>query len=832
MNRLLRKLQVASMVFAALAVMTQAALSAPGDIDLTFAGFGTGGKMVTSGIPISTWNSKMAVQPDGKILVTGQTGPLPLVMRYLPDGTLDGTFSGDGKATIMTVYPSVATDVAIQEDGKIVVAGRSDANGGSFLLARLTSSGENDISFGTGGLVYTDFDPGNFDSASAVLIQPDGKIVAAGSAYEGDPDCGVVRYNQNGSLDPTFSGDGKVVVAFGGEENCYDMALLEDGDLVIVGESFHGLPADYDFAVARLNGDGTLDTGFDLDGKLTTGFGDWERAQTVAVQPDGKILVAGDDSFRVVVARYLPNGVLDNSFDGDGKRSIGSLSGHINGMTIQPDGKILLVGVHISPDTDRKFAFYRLNPNASLDPTFNGGGIDFIDIGGFIDTGTDIALQPDGRILAYGNSDSNAVLLRLWPDGTLDTGGQQTLGFDDPFFGPNSQEKAYSMATQPDGSIVLAGEIADEGTNDSNFALARFLENGLPDTSFGEQGRVSFGFGAKESARAVAIQPDGKIVVAGTSGIDSAPNFMLARFNPNGSPDSTFGFLGYRVVDFGGGEDYGLAVSLTPDDKIVMVGYTHKGLNRDTTISVARFNSNGSLDNTFDQDGKGSYQIVVGKINSANAVVVQSDRKITLAGNANDDFSLMRLNEDGSPDASFGAAGKVITYMGGVDSITGLALQSDGALIATGSSDDGASSNFALARYTASGVLDTTFGAGGTAAVDFGGDDTAYAVDLRSDGEIVAAGCSDGLFAVAQLQPNGTLDQAFNTTGKATTDFIGSNECASGVRFYGPNTILTTGYQSVFGNTNMALARFETTWLTMPAPGDLKLFLPLMQQQP
>jgi uncharacterized delta-60 repeat protein len=836
MNNIMRRLLVAIIILATLVGLTQIALSAPGDLDASFAGFGAGGKVISTGVQIPDGPYRMALQPDGKILVTGHTGPLPVVMRYLPDGTLDETFSADGIAMIMTVYPSVANDVAIQADGKIVVTGKSNANGGSFLLARLTSTGEIDTSFGSGGLVYTDFDPNRRDEAFAVLVQTDGKIVAAGTVWDGDYDFGVVRYNANGTLDSTFSSDGKDVIGFGYADNCYDIALLDDGDLVVVG-SQDDFGSDVDFAIARLNANGTLDNSFDFDGKLTTGFGGFDYARAVAIQPDGKILVAGDDGDNVRVARYLPNGVLDSSFDGDGKRSIGSLNGDIQGMAFQPDGKIVLVGSHESPDNDYKFVFYRLNPDSSLDSTFNVDGSSVIDFDG-VDHGFDVALQADGRILAYGSSDSHPALVRLWPDGSLDAGGQQTLGFDDPFFGPNSQESAASLAIQADGRIVLAGEIADEGGNDSNFALARFLADGLPDTSFGMQGRVSFGFGAKETARAVAIQPDGKIVAAGTSGIDSAPNFMLARFNPDGSPDSTFGFLGHSVVDFGGGEDYGLAVSLSPDDKIVMAGYTHTGLNRDTTISVVRFNSNGSLDNTFDQDGKVSYQIVVGKINSANAVVVQSDRKIIVAGKANDDFALMRLNEDGSLDTSFGASGKVVTDIGGLDSIMGLVLGNDGALIAAGSHDDGADSNFALARYTASGLLDTGFGAGGLAVVDFGGDDIAYAVDLRSDGAIVAAGCSGAVFAVAQLQPNGALDPAFNTTGKATTDFVGSDECATDVRFYGSNRILTAGYQTVFGNSNMALARFETTVPSAPTPtptpvpGDSNLFLPLIRRQP
>ena len=836
MKRFLMGSLVVIVLLANLAGISRAAPETPGELDTTFAGFGNSGMVIIPAItPASrTGRPRIALQPDGKIVAADGTGPIPLVMRLHSNGTGDETFGGDGVITFPTTYPTRANDVAIQTDGKIVVAGRSEASHGSFMLARLTPTGEMDTSFGAGGQVYTDFDPNEDDGAEAVLIQPDGKIVAAGSAYDGDPDCGIARYNTDGSLDSTFSGDGKAIVAFGGDDECHDIAILEDGDLVIVGSYQDSLALDVDFAVARLNANGTPDTGFDSDGVTTTGFGDIEYAYAVAIQPDGKILVAGDSGENVCVARYLPDGVLDSTFDGDGKRSFSmdtTYWGGIYDMALQPDGRFLLLGFIIQSNGNDDFSFYRLNSDGSLDGTFGVNGALTIHINGQ-DYGYGLALQADGRIIAYGHSHNhdNPTFVRLWPDGSLDTGGQQVLDFEDPFFDPGSLENVTALAIQPDGNIVVAGDIGNASDSDRNFALARFLPDGLLDTSFGTFGRVSFGFGAKEVARAVVVQPDGKIVAAGTTGLDSAANVMVARFNPDGTPDGSFGFLGYRVVDFGGADDFGHALAMAPDGKIVVAGHNHKGFQRDSAMIVARFNSDGSPDNTFDLDGKFQRVIVSGVSNVAYAALVQPDLKIVLAGVAGGDFALLRVNEDGSLDESFGASGATITDLGNTDSIAGLARQENGSLVVAGSSTSATGSDFALARYTANGVLDTSFGTDGKVSVDFGGVDTAYAIDLRADGVIVAAGCSQDLFAVAQILPEGLLDPAFNGSGKSITIFVGSAECAYGVKFTAADQIIAAGSVSVNGNANMALARFETTPpLPMPPPsGRLSLYLPII----
>lgn len=808
-----------ALLAAAAGMMARSAGAAPGELDHSFAGFGSEGKVITRGVAMGPGLRGMALQADGKIVVAGYTGIALLVIRYEANGRLDVTFSGDGIATF--IHPQFGmrgTSVAVQPDGKLVVAGWTDTNPRNFLLARVTGTGQLDGSFGNSGYVTTDFD-NDTDEINAVLVQPDGQIVAAGRArISGDYDFAVARYNADGSPDTSFSGDGKTSIGFGADEVSWDVALQADGKLVLVGGEI-GNPVDGDFEVARLNPDGTPDTTFGNDGEVKTGLGSfWEAATAVAVQPDGKIVVAGAGhavdhptgcySSDVKVVRYLANGDGDNSFDGDGKLTIGSLSGCMNDVAVQPDGKIILLGAHESGDDDFKFALYRLNADGTPDATFDGDGRGFYDVGGG-DFGKAVALQPDGRIIAYGASDGDHALLRLWPDGSFDTGGRQALGFDDPFYGSGSHEEAFALALQDDGRIILAGDIASANFAKRDFALARFSPDGLPDTSYGHQGRVAFGFGGSEFGNAVVLQPDGKAVVAGSVDSGSDTNFMVARFNANGTPDNSFGFSGFNVLDFLGGPDVAQGVALAPDGKIVAGGMAFNGAR--TVFGVARFNSDGSVDTSFDVDGKQLFEFDPNLAHEAYAVVVQPDGKIVLGGRLGvADFALVRFNENGSVDGSFGASGTTVTDMGGFDVLRALLLAEDGNFLAAGLRETG-NVDFALARYTADGLLDTSFGADGRAFADLGGHDAAYALDVRGDGAIVLAGCSSLRFAVAQFLPDGQIDTAFNGTGMATTDFVGDAECARGVAFAGPDRIVAGGYQVVSGHYNMALARFQTT---------------------
>ncbi|HTP08608.1 MAG TPA: hypothetical protein VMP08_10180 [Anaerolineae bacterium] len=830
---MLRCLLVVAIGLTTLIEWVKAAPNTPGDLDLSFGGFGAGGEVIS---PINGSASDVILQSDGKIVVIGNSGASWFIMRYLPNGTLDSTFSGDGIAIFSNaLYGLRANAVALQSDGKIVVAGQIFTSPSDFMLARVTPSGVLDTSFGNGGYVTTDFDSDG-DEANAILIQPDGKIVAAGAALVGnDDDFAAARYTANGALDDTFSGDGKVTIGLAGftgyDDVSFGIARQTDGKLVLAGASYRGtFVLDYDFALARLNSDGTLDSSFDGDGKVTSDFGGDELGSAVFIQPDGKIVVVGDNHCeceggygdKVIVVRYNPNGSLDNSFDGDGEQSINSLSGEIYDSALQPDGRMLILGYHTSPDNDTKMAFYRLNSDGSLDTTFDGDGEAFFDLGG-ADTGRVLVLQPDGRILGYGSTDGKPVLIRLWPDATLDTGGQQALGFADPLFGLGSDEIAYGLAVQSDGKVVIAGEVANPNDTESDMGLARFLPNGQLDTSFGDQGRVWFGFGQYNVAQAIALQPDGKIIVAGYSDPAGsvASNFLVARYNPDGALDSTFSLLGFNLIDFAGGDDYGRALALAPDGKIVVAGEIWNGSRY--VYGVARLLDDGALDTSFDGDGKATFDWV--PTNWASAVVVQPDRKIIVGGHMALDFALVRFNENGSVDSTFGSLGATLTDMGGSDDLKALLLAPDGWLYAAGIRDLGSGGDFALAQYQPNGVLAScafqpcTVWADGKRFVDWGGADGAYALDWRDDGRIVAAGCAGGQFAWAQLRTNGLPGVI-----KSTTDFVGSGECAYGVKFAGANEVILVGSQQFNDDRNMALARFETT--VNPNVPVFNIFLP------
>jgi uncharacterized delta-60 repeat protein len=289
------------------------------------------------------------VQPDGKIVVAGSCLiiiPNFCLARYNANGALDATFGTDGiAAPFMTIYGDYANALTIQPDGKFVVAGYCYHGGISteFCLARFSTNGELDTTFGSAGLVFTKLSTYD-DIARALVVQPDGKILAAGSCS--DSFC-VARYNANGALDATFGSSG-TVIAVGGSSEGHALALQHDGRIVVAGECYAG---GWDFCLARFSANGALDPSFGSSGKVATPMGsnnDYIRA--IALQPDGKIVVAGycwnGTKNDVCLARYLASGALDASFNSTGKliSPIGASDSVATAAALQPDGKIVVAG--------------------------------------------------------------------------------------------------------------------------------------------------------------------------------------------------------------------------------------------------------------------------------------------------------------------------------------------------------------------------------------------------------------------------------------------------------------------------------------------------------
>jgi len=401
------------LIFCLAAVVAAAMHADGGDLDTTF---GTGGKVGTSfGTSANDFVRGLAIQPDGKIIAAGTTEGFDAdfaLARYLPNGSLDTSFDVDGK--VITDFgasdDNYAAAVLLQSDGKIIVVGITD-NGTDydFCLARYDDTGGLDATFGTGGLVITDF--GGSEEIFAAALLDDGKIIVVGQF--GDADFAVARYLANGTLDTTFGTgdadgvDGITVTDFsGGEDFAFGVAIQSDGKIVVAGRA-HG--SDDDFGLARYLPGGAIDPSFDTDGKITTDFGGDDFISGVALQSDDRIVVVGETStggFDFALARYLPGGGLDTDFDTDGKvtTDFGGAA-RASSVALQADGKILAAG-EFSTMSGNDFAIARYLTDGSLDGDFSGDGKVETDFDGGSDTVPSIAIQGDGKILIGGGGGS------------------------------------------------------------------------------------------------------------------------------------------------------------------------------------------------------------------------------------------------------------------------------------------------------------------------------------------------------------------------------------------------------------------------------------------
>lgn len=401
-------------------------------------------------------------------------------------------------------------------------------------IMNLNIPGSLDATFDGDGLVTTSLS--DFDEARGIAVQPDGKIVVAAGSFESD--LLVIRYNSDGVLDTSFGGDGIVTLDFGTVDVAIALAIQVDGKIVVAGSTYGVSGAsDAVFAIARFNPDGSPDANFGASGKIITDAGPgYEFLSNVAIQADGKIVAIGAknvgiDNDDIILVRYNKDGSLDTSFDGDGivTTAIGDGSDYLFSMVFQPDGRIV-VGGGTQTGSGTDFVLVRYHSNGLLDAQFNSDGIVIADVAGN-DNGGHIALQPDGKILIAGYGSGNGSFLIARYD---------KYGYLDPNFGAGgtvistssgSFDRVQDMALQPNNKIVLAGyTVPGSGGGDDDFVVARFNGDGSPDTSFDSDGTVvtDFGVNLDDLGNSVAIQADGKIVVAGRRYTGAPNNFDIA----------------------------------------------------------------------------------------------------------------------------------------------------------------------------------------------------------------------------------------------------------------------------------------------------------------
>jgi len=411
-------------------------------------------------------------------------------------------------------------------------------------------------------------------------------------------------------------------------------------------------------------------------------------------------------------------------------------------------------------------------------------------------------------------------------DSTFGIGGQVTTDLK------RSTDLANAVAIQADGKLVVVGQTYQNNDfSGEDFVVARYNSDGTLDRTFGSRGRVRTDFpGLAAVPSSVVIQPDGKIVVAGGAFplFTFAGDFKIVRYNRNGSLDTSFGDSGIVTTSFPGDGSYAFAVALQADGKIIAAGTDFVDFNpgdmSDTDFALARYNPDGTPDATFGSGGQVTTDFL-GKEDDVFSVLIQPDGKIVAVGSSNDpvnfyDFAAVRYLSNGTIDSTFGVGGKVSTDFrgGGFDQARSAALQADGSIVAAGfaTTVSGGSENFAVARYTSSGVLDTTFSGDGKTQINFGSCcQSAYQVLLQSDGKIVTVGfpnseSSDSDFLVARLDSTGALDSAFGIGGKVRTSFGDLNGGAFGAALQADGKIVAVGFQATFTDTRVdfALARY------------------------
>jgi uncharacterized delta-60 repeat protein len=428
--------------------------------------------------------------------------------------------------------------------------------------------------------------------------------------------------------------------------------------------------------------------------------------------------------------------------------------------------------------------------SGTLDPTFGNGGIRSVPVaaGAQQDEAFALVIQADGRLVAAGyvaESPKRFAVARFSEDGSLD-GTFGVAGVAKMLIGNRSE--AHAVALGDDHRIVVAGFAVEGGIE--RFAVVRLLPDGRPDPSFGSNpaspGIVTTTIGTRDSrAEAVAVQPDGEIVVAGWTRGPANKDVAVVRYRSDGSLDTAFASQGKLALAIGTNNEEARALALQPDGKLLIGGSTIEGTHEE--MLVVRLMPGGALDTTF--GATGSRRIVFGVSDqSAGALALLPNGKILAAGSAKVEggvrFAVARLDETGALDPTFGVDGRTTTPLGDTSEARGIAVHPRGRFALAGRARVGGRFDVAIVQYRANGRVDKTFGAGGTATVPIGTrSDEAFATALQDDGKLVLAGSarsgSDSNFALARLLEDDCGDGIVDSGEECDGDDLGDDTCCS-----------------------------------------------------
>ena len=582
------------------------------------------------------WNDIDAASSNAYVIEWDASEVLSNV-TYSLTSNIGGAFainSNTGEVTVANSsqldYDSAAT--------RLITVQATDAFGNKYseqMTISLTNVNEAPTFSVGSGRNYTTI--AGLEFGNAVAQQTDGKYVMAGwSDVNGTRDFAVARYNYDGSLDTTFgSGNGYVITAVGtsGDE-AQDVTVLASGKILVAGYALNG--GSNDIALVQYNSDGSLDTSFGGGtGKAMSGLGGDDVGNSLVVQSDGKILVGGNYGNDFLVARFTSTGTFDTSFSGTGYVTTDFANNSDTGrsLVLQSDGKILLAGQSYNNTTFTDYAVARYNSDGSLDTTFNSTGKVNIDFG-------------------------------------------------------SSTDQGYGVAVQADGKIVLTGFTSVNGTAD--LGTVRLTSAGALDTTFGTAGRVITTIGSSSDfGNDVKVQTDGKILVSGYASV-SGNDFTVVRYNTDGSLDTTFNTTGKVVTNFNAStDDRGTKMFVQADGKIVLAGSTTQAGTYD--LAIARYNSNGTADTSFNPSN--TLGGTVSYTENGTAVVLDNNVQILDADLSSTNFSgsTLTLVRNGGANAQdvYSASGTLSTLTQGGNLVVGgttigtVTTNSSGSLVLT-----------------------------------------------------------------------------------------------------------------------------------------------------
>ncbi len=763
----------------------------PGTLDKSF---GTNGFVKTvlngNGNTLLAYAKNCFIQGDGKMLVIVELNATVVINRRLANGNIDSSYGTNGFSVPVNINQPVG---AIQNDGKIVIAGSTINTNSDFILARYNTNGTLDASFGIGGVSITDAGSTS-DVPNAVAIEGNGKIIAGGQSYVGGiSQFALIQYNSNGVPDPFFGTNGVVITNFGNSCNINSIAIQTDNKIIAAGNYFNG--SANDFAIARYKTNGSLDLSFNTTGLVTSNFGYSDNATAVAIQSNGKIVVGGyftdaSSNNHFEVARYNANGSTDLSFNNSGllTTTFGYPEEYLTAIGIQKNGKIVAGGYTNDNNGVQDYALVRINNNGLIDSSFGINSQVKTSI-----TSTDVlnflVLPNDGNIIAGGNSYTGSTyeftLVQYENDGSLST----AFGSDGKLLGyyPDKDLSYLDVLIQKDGKLLTDAQTND-GTNFGNL-LYRFNSNGTKDLTYGQKGS------AVTSGVYSVMQSDNKVVEAGFQNSMNGGEIVMTRYKTNGSIDSTYGTNGSTISDFFGGNEYEGPAVIQKDDKVIVVGYIYNNVGSD--LLIARYNTDGTPDESFGNGGA-----VVSDIQPydfAQSVAIGPDGKLVVGGYGfNASFQIVmtvsRYNINGSPDSTFGQNGS-FTIAAGVQAFTGsVAIQNNGKILLDEqvSYDYSTYTNY-LSRYKLNGTLDSSFGQNGTIITTPGS-----TIILENDQKIIANGYvinqqNNRDVSLSRYNTNGTPDLSFGKGGTTITSFTPGDDVVGSMAISG-SQLFAAGY--------------------------------------